>query len=195
MTPVEMDMLQRRLAALNVLDKHRSMKRLTMPNVSTVLEFEKMMVEILNRPLNIRPNEITDRRMVSFFGAPPVVIAKAWELLVESAEFPDGEKPEYEKKHILWACHLLKVYSAAESVASSAVGSPDEKTFRKWTWFTIFELEALASEVVSCSTDLPAHRFVPHHLLLFTNLNLRRLFGKIDTLEIEEMIVLSQLMV
>ena len=52
------------------------------------------------------------------------------------------------KKHLLWALHLAKVY-ASESVLSSNVGSPDEKTYRKWAWLFLDRLASLSFHVVS----------------------------------------------
>jgi hypothetical protein len=144
MSEMEDEILARRFAAMKVIDQKRSIKRMALPNVHLVIEFEKLMLGILRRPMNIRPNKINQGRMISFFGTPPIVFAKAWELLMEFGQFPNG----YKKKHLLWAGHLMKVYSS-EKAACTALGSPDEKTYRKWSWCFIFELEALTPEVVS----------------------------------------------
>jgi hypothetical protein len=53
-----------------------------------------------------------------------------------------------ERKHFLWALHLAKVH-ASESVLSSNVGSPDEKTCRKWALLVPDGLASLTFDVVS----------------------------------------------
>ena len=44
--------------------------------------------------------------MISFFGCPPIVIAKAWELMHDHGTISEKAKD----KHLLWGLHYLKEY-------------------------------------------------------------------------------------
>lgn len=73
------------------------------------------------------------------------MIAKLCELLMEKVgPWPLGT----EKKNLLWDRHLAKA-CARESISSSNVGSPNEKTQRKWAWLVLDGLAFLTFDVVS----------------------------------------------
>jgi hypothetical protein len=142
-----MDELIQQVAALKVADRPRRSKRMPMPEAELVLDFSKLACETMGRPCsNNGSQKIRTRRTVSFFGAPALVKAKLWELLMENAAKPWPTATK--KKHLLWGLHLAKVH-ASESVLSSNVGAPDEKTYRKWAWLFLDELASLTIEVVS----------------------------------------------
>jgi hypothetical protein len=139
-----MDELNQQLAALEVVNTLRRSKRMPLPAAELVLEFGKLTCQTMRRSFN-NSEKIRTRRIVSFFGLKPRVMAKLWELLMEKAgPWPQGS----EKKHLLWALHLAKVYSS-ESVLSTNVGSPDEKTYRKWAWLFLERIASLEFDVVS----------------------------------------------
>jgi hypothetical protein len=139
-----MDELTQQLAALEVVDMLRRSSRMPLPDAELIIEFSKLACEMMRKPYT-GSDKIRNRRIVSFFGAPALVIAKLWELLMEKAgPWPIGAK----KKHLLWGLHLAKVY-ASEAVLSSNVSAPDEKTFRKWAWLFLTELASLTFDVAS----------------------------------------------
>jgi hypothetical protein len=51
------------------------------------------------------------------------------------------------KLKMLWGLSLLKTYGTEENMGAKA--GVDKKTFRKWAWMFIFELEALEGDIVS----------------------------------------------
>lgn len=139
-----MDELNQQLASLQVIDTLRRSTRMTLPEAELILIFSKLSCETMGKSYS-GSEKIRTRRIISFFGVPPIVIAKIWELLMEHAQpWPRGTC----KKHLLWALHLAKVY-ASETVLSSNVGCIDEKSYRKWAWLFLDALASLASHVVS----------------------------------------------
>lgn len=97
------------------------------------------------------------RRFKEQFGVTPEVCAKLWTLLDPYATMANAVKP----CHLLWALVFLKQYNT-ESNASSAVGGPDEKTYRKWVWHFVEAISYLESRVVSfahllfsCGNSIP----------------------------------------
>lgn len=88
---------------------------------------------------------ITDaRRFRAFFGASAAVCSDIWGMLRPEETMPKGSKPE----HLLWSLVFLKVY-ASEQVLRSLVGSPDEKTFRKWSQLFVLAISWLEFDLVS----------------------------------------------
>ena len=135
--------LVEQLATLDVVETLRRVHRMPLPDAELVVEFDKLACQMMGRSMFGSQN-VRNRRIVAFFGAPSLVIAKLWELLVKHS----GPLPQHAKTiHLLWALHLVKVYSS-EHVLSSSVGAT-EKNYRKWTWFFIQELAYLEPEVVS----------------------------------------------
>jgi hypothetical protein len=139
-----MDALTHQVAALEVVDQLRRSHRMSLPDAELILEFEGLACDIMKRS-RAGSEKIRRRRIVAFFGAPALVIAKVWELLMEKGgPWPTGTA----KKHLLWTLHMAKVYATTE-VLSSSVGTPDEKTFRKWVKIFLFEISDLTPDVVS----------------------------------------------
>jgi hypothetical protein len=139
-----MDQLTQQLAALEVVDRLRCSNIMPLPEAELVIEFSKLACEMMWRTYNAS-EKIRTRRIKSFFGAPALVIAKLWELLMEKA---GPWSTLTRKQHLLWALHLAKVY-ASQAVISSNVGAPDEKTYRKWAWLFLDGLVSLTFDVVS----------------------------------------------
>ncbi len=138
-----MDDLVEQLAALDVVDTLRRVHRIPLPDAELIVEFDKLACQMMGRSV-YGSRTVRDHCIVAFFGAPSLVIAKLWELLVKHS----GPLPQHAKTiHLLWALHLVKVYSS-EHVLSSSVGAT-EKNYRKWAWFFIQELAYLEPEVVS----------------------------------------------
>ena len=111
------DELAALMATLTVRDEMRSKKTMAMPSPELVLEFNNLVCAIMKREKKGRSEKVRIKRIVSHFGAPPIVMAKLWELLIEfDAVADDGAK----KVHLLWALYYLKEYSS-EAVACTVI--------------------------------------------------------------------------
>lgn len=90
-------------------------------------------------------NLVSLRKFRTLFGTSPNICSIVWNMVYPSSNIAlKRAKPQ----HLLWALMLLKTYSE-ESVMSCLAGGVDEKTFRKWAWIFIQEIESLFAEVVS----------------------------------------------
>ena len=90
---------------------------------------------------------VEDRLFEEYFGVSVTVVLVVWNLLDEHDLIP--EKGEI--KHLLWALVFLKVYPKQGPVCSlvgGTKGAVDPKTFRKWVWKFIFNIELLDEVVV-----------------------------------------------
>lgn len=107
---------------------------------------------VANRPPNLlprvfvaeEPNVADERRFRSIFGCTWERCTDLWELIKPENVMPKGYKPE----HLLWGLLFLKVYTT-EAVLTSMVGSPEEKTFRKWSRLFVLKISWLEHSVVS----------------------------------------------
>ena len=82
-----------------------------------------------------------------YFGVSVTVVLVIWNLLNEHELIPK----KGEIKHLLWALVFLKVYPKQGPVCSlvgGTKGAVDPKTFRKWVWKFIFNIELLDEVVV-----------------------------------------------
>lgn len=83
------------------------------------------------------------RRYRAFFGCSSDVTTSLWLKLQPQWHINIMARP----KHLLWSLVFLKVY-ASEIALSAMVGSPDEKTFRKWTQLFVDAISWLEADVV-----------------------------------------------
>ena len=91
---------------------------------------------------------VEDRLFKEYFGVSAAVALIVWELLDKHDLVP--EKGQI--KHLLWTLVFLKVYPKQGPVCSlvgGIKGAVDPKTFRKWVWKFIFNIELLDKVVVS----------------------------------------------
>lgn len=141
--------LTENLAQLSLLDHKRKDNAVDMPEVNEVVEFEKIVCGITGLSLYMNNKSLLSK-LVTVFGAVPVVLAKAWELMQEHND-PEDWPEAAERKHLCWATHKLKQYSEETNMCVTMKGSspkPDEKTFRKWTDFFIDQLSSLEHVVI-----------------------------------------------
>jgi hypothetical protein len=75
-----------------------------------------------------------ERRFVALYGATITVASILWRKLMPQ---PQGGEP----RHLLWALMILKVYSSEH--VHAIIAGVDEKTFRKWSWIYVNEVESL----------------------------------------------------
>jgi hypothetical protein len=96
-----------------------------------------------SKPVRAASSEM--RHFREFFGTSLVIVDKLWWLLVENDLLPKKSRP----KHLLWALYFLKVcpkHSPGCSVVSVSSGAIDLKTFRKWVWMLIENIQELVDE-------------------------------------------------
>ena len=139
------DALAERMAALKVTDEVRKSHKIPLPDASLVNVFEKLALDMMR--CTSRSEKVKRRKIVSFFGTVPLVMAKCWEYLVEEELLEEGAK----MIHLLWALHFLKDYSS-ETNLSHACGMQDEKNFRDWVWKITRSIGDLRPVIVSVSS-------------------------------------------
>jgi len=89
--------------------------------------------------------------LVVFFGVPPIVIAKTWELIEENETLPDRRYAR--KKHLLWALHYMKQYPDLNTLSTTVkfdddVKRPAPKTVTKWVWILVSAIANLDTYVI-----------------------------------------------
>jgi hypothetical protein len=177
-TMVTEEELLRKMAALAVTAELRHSNRMPLPDAPLVIEFEKLGCKLMGKRTRGCSEDIRDTRFLSFFGVPALVMGKLWELLMEHG----GPWPKNtQKKHLLWAFHLMKVYST-EIVLASNVDCPDEKVFRKWAWLFIEQLAYLEFHVVSRLAESNLSMYILDRCLTFADFTFttyHRSFGRI----------------
>ena len=81
-------------------------------------------------------------RFRSLFGAPPVAIAAAWELIKDSVD------NDIYHRHLLWGLVFLKVYAKNEETHCSIVGWPTKKEFREKSWRIVRNLADQKDKII-----------------------------------------------
>ena len=100
---------------------------------------------------------VEDRLFKEYFGVSADVILIVWELLRKH----DLITKKGEINHLLWTLVFLKVYPKQGPVCSlvgGTKGAVDPKTFRKWVWKFILNIELLDEVVVSLNYYSPKYR-------------------------------------
>ena len=91
---------------------------------------------------------VDQERFAKVFGVSHMVCAIIWRLLVDKTDYITHKVlPQF----LLWALHEMHEYTI-ETNACGFVAlpkAPDEKTFRKWTWYLIEAINMLEGYVVS----------------------------------------------
>ena len=106
----EIEHLEQHMADLSVRDQVRQLKLFSLPDVTLVNDFERLGFLMSGK----RPGQLAlgrKRALTSCFGAPPVVMAKLWELIVREGPLPKRAKRE----HLLWALYYLYEYTSMSS--------------------------------------------------------------------------------
>lgn len=133
---------------LEVRDTLRASKRMTMPSVEITHIFDGLSSRIMK--CDRKKYNGRCRKATSFFGVPPVIQAKIWELIQQHRTVASQK---FEEKHLLWGMHYLKEYPN-QSVMSGTMKTkrdrtaPDEKTLRKWIAFAIDAIYDLKETVI-----------------------------------------------
>ena len=143
---LDVDQLTATFADLTVRDQLRSSHEVPMPNGNLVAEFERICCNILEWPYENNSVNYRKRKMISSFGVLPIVMAKAWELMMENLstdEWPRG----WRKKHLAWTYHRMHIYSNKGAMCSS-MKCNSENTFRKWTDHFLKQLSSLEHHVI-----------------------------------------------
>jgi hypothetical protein len=123
-------------------------------NHSSVPDFVAAAWDIQNRASKPAGAALSKtRHFCEFFGMSLLVIDKLWWLLDRHDLLPKKSRP----KHLLWTLYFLNVYprqSPGCSVVSASSGAINPKTFRKWVWMFIENIQELVVMVVSISINL-----------------------------------------
>ena len=98
------DQLAELMAKLHVRDVLRSKKVMAMPDPALVLEFDNLACSLMKRQKQGQSETARIKRITAHFGAPPLVIAKLWELLIQHHIMTHRLA---KKHHLLWALHYL----------------------------------------------------------------------------------------
>lgn len=142
------DALERQFAFMNLKDECRKSNRLTFPDITLVKDFDVLAVEISGKDRATAAGR--KRIQTSFFGAPPIVVAKLWELIVARNTLMKGAK----RQHLYWALHYMKQYpdiTCMRKTMATAGKLPDEKTVSKWVWYFISLIEDLEEDIIKWS--------------------------------------------
>ena len=78
----EVKVLLHSFAEISILDSKRKSRRMTLPDENLIVKFNIVAKEIMCKLS--RTYETQKRGVITFFGAPIIVIAKLWELLLEN---------------------------------------------------------------------------------------------------------------
>ena len=98
---------------------------------------------------------IHKRDITCFFGAPTIVIAKLWELILANND--GNENKISNKEHLLWALHYMKQSPNFEVMCKtmkkdSKERCPAKGTVMKWVWFYVNEIKELEDQVILWDT-------------------------------------------
>ena len=142
-------LLEHSFAELTLQDDIRKSERMDLPDGSLVVQFNILAKELMSK---ISASYLCHRRdVIAFFGAPIIVIAKLWELILENND--GDEKLVKIKEHLLWALHYMKQAPHFSVLCktlkkNSSNTCPTRKTVSKWIWFYVNEICELQEKVI-----------------------------------------------
>ena len=96
--------LEHSFAELSIQDVFRKTTRMPLPPEHLLFQFNMIAKDVMNKMS--RSFDLHKRDVTCFFGAPTIVIAKIWELIL--ANNHGDEKVITNKEHLLWAL-LIKI--------------------------------------------------------------------------------------
>ncbi|KAL6068907.1 hypothetical protein QOT17_007879 [Balamuthia mandrillaris] len=73
-----------------------------------------------------------EKEFRAHFGLPSDAVAWLWDLIS-----PNAAKRGYSGYYFLWSLFFLKTSGSSWSVLKSRFGVKDERTFKKWLWYTL----------------------------------------------------------
>ena len=111
---------------------------------SLPVDFESIASSILRKDISKSSPTLRDRLFRSIFGTSSVVCSVLWEYL---RRYGTVERKKIKQKHLLWSLMFLKLYANEECHASLA--GCDQKTFRKWIWIVLKDIQRLEPRLVS----------------------------------------------
>ena len=140
--------LEHSFAELSIQDAIRKATRMPLPDESVMVQFNMIAKDVMSKLS--RSFDSHKRDVVSFFGAPTIVIAKLWELIFENNGF--NKRIIYNKEHLLWALHYMKqspnFQVLCKTIKKSNQRSPTKKTVLKWVWFYVNKIKSLEEHVI-----------------------------------------------
>jgi len=141
--------LEHSFAELSIQDAIRKTKRMPLPPGNLLVHFNIIAKDVMSRLS--RSLDSHKRDVISFFGAPTIIIAKIWEMILKNND--GDEKALSNKEHLLWALHYMKQKPNFEVFRKTITKqnqnrSPTKKTVMKWVWFYVNEIRALEGTVI-----------------------------------------------
>jgi len=97
----EIKVLEHSFIELSIQDAIRKTDRMTLPDQSTVVKFNIIAKDVMNRLSGSFQSHRRD--VVNYFGAPIIVIAKIWELILANNNADNQTTVISNKEHLLWA--------------------------------------------------------------------------------------------
>jgi len=141
------DALTRQMSEVQIMGQARRSKDVAMPSVNNSYRFDALGTKLANCTRNSYGER--NREFIAFFGCPPIVMAKVWELMREHGTLTEKAKD----RHLLWALHYLKEYPSLRVMCSTMrmrdeTSKPDDKTLYKWIWIVIEAIADLEKWVI-----------------------------------------------
>ena len=147
-TSDEIRILEHSFAELSIQNAIRKSERMSLPPGNLLIQFNLACKDVMHK---LSGTFDTHRRdVVTYFGAPPIVIAKIWELILEN----NGWDKEIvsNKDHLLWALHYMKqapnITVLCKTMQKNGRKMSSKKTVLKWVWFYVNEIQALEDKVI-----------------------------------------------
>ena len=106
-------------------------------------QLRKLGLDLIGKPLNHSLME-QDRTFRSHFGVGWMVASSIWNTLDAYSIGYIQRKPCLQVHHLFWGLHFLKNYPLEDQ--ASQLFKTTRKTYRKWVWLVVGQLEDLAEE-------------------------------------------------
>ena len=122
-------------AELSIQDAIRKSTSMAFPDESLLVQFNLVAADVMNKLSGSFESHRSD--IISFFGAPMIVVAKLWQLILANNDW--NEKLISNKEHLLWALHYMKENPnftvLCKTMMKNGRKCPAKKTVIKWVWF------------------------------------------------------------
>ena len=142
--------LEHSIAELTIQDVIRKSDRMPFPADTLLIQFNSIAKDVMKKMSGSYDSHRRD--MVTFFGAPTIVIAKIWDLIVANNIRNGNENKISNKEHLLWALHYMKQAPnftvLCKTMMANTNKCPTKKTVLKWVWFYVREIQALEDTVI-----------------------------------------------
>ena len=123
-------LLEHSLAELSIQNAVRKIERKPLRDELLVVKFNILAKDVMRTFGN--SYDTFRREIIIFFGAPTIIIAKGWELILANSN--NGDKKIIQKKeHLLWTLHYMKQESPNITVLCKTMKTESKKSTLKKT--------------------------------------------------------------